>query len=258
MFIVWGKTVRRAPAGHALHFCSVCREPRICAVKAVRRVDHVYWIPLGRGQHVLDEVICDACESVYALGPNAALAFLRLPPSVDAALNDLPPELAERILARCELETRAFSGSLRYDERRGLIAEPLVCLSYEHLQASRTGSGQSVSAILQLLAIVGVVATAVLWFLWSDNPRLYLPWAVGASATTAVLIAIVLYRGLTDSRRITSTKFLGRLADSLRPLSPTRAELDDVLSALRREKVSLAAVSADDLCAAIQQRPTRG
>lgn len=253
MLIFWGTKVRRRGKGGASHFCPVCRTVCTFRVVEVMAVSHLYWIPLGRGKRIAEELACGGCGVLLGFEPGS----VRQRSAEDESLRDLGPTpvsldaLAERV----ELETRAQRGQLTRDERLALLAEPFVALGYMHEVKCSRGLQTSISAVLQLLLVVGIVANLFLWFNYSGaHPpsASLLAWCIGAATATTLLAAIVIYRGFTDRQRAASSYVHRFLVASLRPLAPTAGELDAVLAELREHRLELATiVDAGSLAAAI-------
>lgn len=255
MFIVWGNLIRRRPRGSAPLFCPICRDLRTGTVTGVYSVGHVQYIPLGKKTHVMDELTCPQCKSVYPFSPRPLSESPEPIQDPAAALETLPPEEAQPLRDRLAFEAGVANKTLSKDDRLGLIAEPILSLAYEHDLAQTKSWHRSLAPLLRLSLLILVIATTVLWCMFAQ-PRhdpLVLPWAIGLSFVTLGLAPFVAWRAFTAGRRIASKRFIPRLADSLRPLAPKADELETTLAALRSRNVQLARnIAAPELTLAIE------
>lgn len=243
MLIVWGTMIRRKPRGTAPHFCPVCRALRTCAASGVYRVGHVYYIPMGSKTHVLDELTCPECKSLYAVHPRSVTKGSEPATNAQAALGALLPDEAEPLRVRLAFETRLDSGQLTESDRLALIAEPILCLSYEHEVSQTKGWDKSLTSLLTLLLILCSLPTIVLWSIFTQprHDAYIFPLAIVSSAVTVSLLGYVVRRAHATGRRIASKRFVPRLADSLRPLKPRPEELESAIDSLRSRGNKLAA-----------------
>jgi hypothetical protein len=239
--VVMGTVIRRRSLGYGLHFCPICRELRQCGVKAVMKVTHIYFLPIGSGEHVVNELTCPDCGSTYGQAPNRTLTTQKERALDEVTmLGSLLSDESSPLLARLELEERLHK--LSTAERRTLLAEPFLALSYEYSGAGKKGWRQSVMALGQLILISSLFASPILWFFWRED-RNNIPLlisALGVSLFTAAFAALMLWIQFSSPRRITSRLFMARLARSLRPLSPTQQDIEGILKALRARGVEVA------------------
>jgi MFS family permease len=262
MFIVWGHRVGRRAAGHAAMFCPVCRRPEHFRVSEVVRSAHLYWIRIERGERVAEELECRSCGVVLGFAPGTVAAQPHADADVLALAARTGPMSEEAMLSRVSVEDRLHGGEVSPLERENLLREAILALDYMHGLKSERGSQTSLSAVIQLLFIAGLVASALLWFTYADrvlrSPSL-LMWCVGVTAATVLLGAVVVYRGLTDRRRAADRYILRYLARALAPLAPTPPELEHMLHECRACDVALAAaIRSEHLNAAIEAERSGG
>lgn len=66
MLIIWGTKIVRTPVGRVADFCAVCRQPRPFKLVGVRKVDHIYYVPIGKRKLVGHEMACEECTTTVA------------------------------------------------------------------------------------------------------------------------------------------------------------------------------------------------
>lgn len=258
MIVIWGKKVRRRQEGAAADFCPVCRDITECSVRSVHHVDHVYFISLRGGEHVADELTCSECGLVRGLSTGQ----VRPLPSSGGEIHDVAvrtgPMTEDELAQRLELEARAAEGALTPEERIRLIAESIHAMEYEYLANQDKGLRASISAVLQLMMIVGIFASVIMWYMWmnpvsSGTTPPFPLWQLIVSGVTALLLSVVTYRMAAD-QRAGARGNLDLLARSLAPLKPQEHELEDALFALRKAKVNVARqLSLREVIAALQR-----
>lgn len=168
------------------------------------------------------------------------------------------PLSEEELTDRLELETRAGERNLAAEERLRLIAESILSMEYGYLAGRDKGIRASISAVLQLLMIVGILASIIMWSAWMNpiRPTATPPfplWELVVSGLTAIIALVVIYRMIAD-HRAGARGNLGLLGRSLAPLKPEREELETALKALRARKVEFARnLSLSDVVAAVER-----
>lgn len=253
MFIVWGTSIRRRPRGQVPHFCPVCRELRLCALNGVHSVRHIYFIPLERGRHLVDERTCPECKSVYGVQPGLTPDF---PPVANAQAGiDLLPDrqaapVRERIALEAQLKMRGVSPELRAN----LIAEPFAALEFEHTQ--RNGSHWTVGFFGFLLIVSGITALLTTFSYEGGRAPEMLPWAVGSGGVALLSLVMLIWAAIGSKRRMVTARMVPRLARSLHALDPKPAELRHVLASLASAGCTLARhTDQSDLLLAIDRLP---
>lgn len=230
MFIVWGQKIIRTRAGRAATFCPICRGLRCMRVFRVRRVGHVYYIPLGLGEVVAHEARCEDCGTICG---TRGLPFARLSKSKTRNAAELAaettPDLLERYGARVALEERLTTGEITDAERRAMILEPFLCMEYT---ASLKGRGiADWKVALALLWFIALVVALVYWGDFrSTTSEKTISAAVAAGAT--LFTAIVLWRKRGGWMRERAEPLLAR---SLRVLEPSQQEIEESLGSLRAQ-----------------------
>lgn len=241
MLVIWGKTLRRKSLGEKPCFCVVCREYVSGAARAVKLHPHLYFIPMGTGTPIAEELECESCRTVYGFAPGHFAG----PEARDFGEGVEPDEWRLYVERRYVLESLSRQGAIDAEERALLLAEPFELLEYLYKQKSVRGGQVSLTAVLCLFIIIAAFASAILWHTYFDpaarNRGAVLLWAWASTAVTAVLILTVLGRGVSNSRTAARKYVLAQLLRSLAPLRPTVGELTATLHEMRGRGNGLAA-----------------
>jgi hypothetical protein len=225
--------------GRALMFCPVCRRPQFmhAVVVTVKR-------GLGRPEDS-EEARCPECELSFGPFRRGDLPT-ELPYSgrLEDDIELLPGPAAAALRSRVNIEAALIAGTLTAEQRAWMIRQPFRALAHAHSGLiTRPSPAHSVSAVLQFVAIVGILAAAMLWYVWVDarptEKNMLLGWASGTSLVAGVASILALYRQVFW-KRIRVRPLLGTVREILVPLSPSAGELESALADLRREKNSLA------------------
>ncbi len=193
----------------------------------------------------LEEARCPECEMTFGPYRRGDLPT-ELPYSgrLEDDMELLPGNAAAALRSRINIEAALVAGTLTAEQRAWMIRQPFRALAHAHSGLiTRPSPAHSVSAVLQLVAIVGILAAAMLWYAWFDarpaEKNLLLGWALGTSFITAVASILTMYRQVFW-KRIRVRPLLGTVRAMLAALSPSTGELESALADLRREKNSLA------------------
>lgn len=228
----------RKKLGHAVHFCPICRDVTVCRAVRVKIIPGMSFS--GATQRDFHEMTCQTCKSVLELKDRPVTAQKKPIEDAQAWTSQLLSDEAAPIKSRATLEERAASGELTPEERRDLIAEPLLALDYELTQSTRRGCHHALTQSIQLCLVFSSIAALVTWISYAHDSRGMLSWAIGLSAVTALFLGLAVHRGLTARRRMAARRFAGRIAQTLRVLGPTEIELQTTLASLTARGLKLA------------------
>jgi hypothetical protein len=135
------------------------------------------------------------------------------------------------------LEGRLRAGRISPTERAELLSEPIREIDYLAQFMQKRGSQESVSSVIALLLIAGLIACLFLGIEWFDarKPSIELTlWFYGTVLVTLGLLGLTVYRCLNSARLAVRGNVLDFVVRSLAPLRPQRAELESVLGDLRK------------------------
>ena len=222
MFVHFGKRFSRRKLGFAADFCPICREVRAFRISEVRHVTHLNYIPLGKGDLVHHEALCQRCDTIQ---PIATLPYSACVPAHKGDAFDLAarthPDIGDTRAELIELERRADEGTLEPSQRATIIARAIAALDYAARLRKHDGSirpGAAASGVVSLLAVLAAA------FAWSDPNA---GW-IARTVTTVIALGTFLLtvRLAMGSKRWWAAKFAyPKLARALIPLAPTRDEL---------------------------------
>lgn len=136
MFIHAGHYLSRTPLGWGVEFCPVCRAPRMCVRVGVARTPHLNLIPIGGSKPALVECRCMQCRVLFHAAtpegraawvkPRSPVVVMGPPPTLDAALADLPAERTQELTDECSAMAALESGpgvGLGPEDRQAIAAE---------------------------------------------------------------------------------------------------------------------------------------
>lgn len=177
----------------------------------MRLAGHAYFIVMSQGQLVHIELWCDSCRAVTAHHPSEDLKT--------AANRDDAPVVASPVTPPAN--------------RSQQLSEPLLQLRYLNELESQRSSWHSLRAVVTLVALIASVPAITLTPLWFTPEKLsssLFLWTglFFVSGGSALFLTLAMPRLLT--RRVR-----GVLEVALKPLGPSRAEIDDLLRQLQRE-----------------------
>lgn len=249
MIIIWGTKLKRIKLGWAADWCDLCREPRAFQVTEVREVSHIYYLSLGKGDLHHHEKECAHCKTVTNADPEEYQEFLsNFTGDMEGLFRATNPDLVGRNRDKIDRTERIKTGALSPDERLQLIAETLVTILPQLEQRASATS-------FDLQSGLGCLGTLVLGFCViaaaaSSQPAV-LVYFVGFLASVAAIWT--LYKLFTDASRYAEKALFPLLVPPLKELKPTEGELEEVLAAFKRQKISSASkISARNLFEAVQ------
>ncbi len=108
MFIVWGTKSRQEDGGVVGDWCEGCRAPNFHKLTHYFKVSHVYYIPLGKGQHVGTTRQCTQCGTTSSCTASAYSRALThqeaLGRGIDQVLEATNPPLLAQVHKQRALE----------------------------------------------------------------------------------------------------------------------------------------------------------
>lgn len=237
MMIVAGHKTSRKAMGLAADFCPICRDFRAFHVTEIRKVAHLYWVPVGRGTTQVREIQCRSCASVMATTDRGYPAYARrLVADVVELARETNPDIMSLNRPRLELEDRLAEGKLARADREVLIAEPFLVLNYMvHKKWGSRGSMPAMAAIAVVAALFLIPAAIVAWV--SNHGRTDAAAILSVLAGLAVLTAVVSF--IKGPGKWIRRHIHPRLIAALLPLDPTPEEIARILEETRRGKYTI-------------------
>ena len=248
--------------GYIADFCPMCRELRKFELIRISHATAFYGVPLGQGKLLTFTIRCERCGVWMPVGENR---YTDLKADRDADLDRLAartfPSLRQLYAERLELERMILrqAGSLPGGIRMQLMIEPFKSVAWmvEDAYAGQVplDAPSGIGCLLALGIPGGLFFTGCLVKSLSMQAR---DWLLLASVISfLVLAAYALVQFGLRPRRYLRRRITPLLALALRPLAPSREELESCLQEMQKEAPSLTAnLSPEELLAAIQQ-PSR-
>lgn len=227
MFEFAGRTGGTTTIGYVADFCPMCRVPQAFTLLSIddpggpapRAGASRYWRK------------CEGCGVELEATHSAYASVSAERASVQELTARTFPRLMEACRPAMESDERARRSpmSLTAPERRALVLRPMLLLApmVEHRFASVRIDRELVYAALAI--VVGIVAASY------GLRRLAPSWLnLALFAILFLGIGLFVWQLLASRRRYMRREILPRLAASLRPLSPTHAEINVAIDELRR------------------------
>jgi hypothetical protein len=239
MLIHFGTKLVRKWRGRRADFCTLCRDFRPHRVLEVRTVFHVNFIPLPLGRRQGYERACESCGLARltpgAVNPHAVTRDRRA--DLETLLSETNPDAASLSANRLAYESRVRSGALTAQERRAAILEPFLSADTLLQGRSKEMHIDFISG-LALLATVAAFAVAIALAAIFFRPGYeFLSQGAFATACAIGLGAVALL--LTDVPRYARRAVLPHIVQALRPLKPSREEIEETIQTLKARRVRL-------------------
>jgi hypothetical protein len=251
MIFIWGKKVVRRKVGFVADFCPMCRDPRPFRLYEVRRIGHIYYVSLGRGDLLGYERVCEGCTMALHGEPRNYASTSKKVASVDVLMQRTYPNLRDVYAERLRIEdtVRYSPRELPMDVREALIKQPFVLLSPVVEAKFRQTSIDAVSGGVLVGSLVAFFGALIV------GPSIvpdYVPQLI--SAVGLVGVTAIIWAFATGAKRYVRGVILPRVAKTLRPLQPSDVEISAVLSDMRRARGKLALkLQSKDVLQAIRE-----
>jgi hypothetical protein len=202
-------------------FCPLCRSLRPFRLRRVTKVRHLYWIPLGQGRFLGNEIECRVCRT--SLGTDMAryaTVASALPPDVEELSRRTLPPSDPRVHDLVVREMRVARGELAPTERERLLDD---AIEHGAIQVQRQ---------IQLLRyppaakVVGWIA-AVAFVLATLGGYLNWPAPVGVPLGLLAIVSLITFfcLALTSIRSYVRRIVEPALGRALSPLKPSPDEI---------------------------------
>ena len=238
MFIIWGTKVLNKRLGRVADFCPICRGFQPFMVSKVETVGHLYYIPLGRRKTVGMVEGCENCSLLLQTDASEHEGYSSdRTADVTALIATTNPRIMEKKKGRIDLEKRARDRQLTTEERSALMIEPFLLLNSwtEDRGKAIEKDGASVIAGLCMFALpIGILVLAASTGVVSSEVAKTAAISVGG-----VLLVLTIYLTSTIGRRFARRVLVPQLAQTVRPLNPSREELEDIIHRLKQKKLRI-------------------
>lgn len=124
--IVWGTKIKRKPVGWVADFCPLCRGVRPFRLQRVGAAGHIWYISLGSGRFLGNEIECSACMTLHATDGSRYASVSEEFQDLDDLVRRTLPDPQGRVRALVERERRVAKEQLSPNERGALIREAIA------------------------------------------------------------------------------------------------------------------------------------
>jgi hypothetical protein len=172
MFIVWGRRAIRRKRGWVAEYCPQCAEARAFQFREHRMIEHLYFIPIGRGKLLGHSLRCVKCKIELDADPLAYPKRAKKRPAtiemlVDQTNPDLPVVMAQRLERQEAIRNGLADAKIRRTEMIELMtlmdAQLTRRFAHIHLDAMTVLGGL-------LIAALGVAAGWVASLIYPPSP----------------------------------------------------------------------------------------
>lgn len=226
MFI-WGTKITRKRVGWVADFCPLCRGLRPFRLLRVGSASHIWYLPLGYGQFVGNEIACGICDAVYETDGSRYRGISEDLVDVDELVRRTLPASDGRVQELIAREARVAQGRLGPDERATILREVIAHGAHQVERQVRDRIYPPKGRLVGW-ATFGLCA---LWVLC--GPRLpRIPQAILGGFFAAGLLACLYYMFTCVGQHVRSA-IEPAVARGLAPLEPTEEEIRDAIGQIR-------------------------
>lgn len=193
-----------------------------------RRVQTIYFIPVGQGRAFELLVRCPDCSSIFVRPVDHYPTLVDEPGPVEELAERTNPPLLTNITLREHAEAVAMVSDAGSDDRLTLFAEMIGSLEADAVRRKTAGRYESVTVLVAGGAILTTGPCAVL-VLGVQNPPLV--WTLGLGVLAVVFWIWLVYRIVRGQSKARARSVEQRIARTIAPYDPT----DDELRAVRKK-----------------------
>lgn len=233
-FIVWGKKIIERKKGFVADFCPICSRPYPFVFSSINLVNHVYYIPLGFGKTEGYLGCCFNCGTNREMQIEDFTSVLKQKPlNIRQLIRDTRPLLAEDYAQRLILERDIQKGKLA--DLDGETRKALLQEKFDVVESKFLGQYESTNFDKQTkFGCIGTLLFAFFGFFILQSFSLANPGSVSIQIFLLIVFlatCVTLFFAVTVNPRHIKNWVLPTLARGLRPLRPTRKELEEILKA---------------------------
>jgi len=232
MFIVAGTKVSKKYLGRLANFCPICRKFQPFQAVRVESYVHLYYLPIGRRKTLGFTKTCETCSIMF---PSDAFESEEISRDRTADLEALLSRTSSEVLIdgnkRLDRENRLRQRKLTPEERVFMIQEPFMLLN-PWIDERGRALEKDLATVLGLIATV-VIPLVILLVTESISPGDPVLWTL-AAVIGVLLLLTTFYFMATTTQRYLRRVLIPRLAQTLRPLNPSREEIEATIQHLRQ------------------------
>jgi hypothetical protein len=228
--IVHGTYRTETVAGFVADFCPVCRDIGSFQVIRVGDASHVAFVSLGQGRLAGHLLRCVQCGTGRGFLQERYAAVAEKNPGTAALIELTHPNIRSEFGERLELETRLRNDPffLSAPQREQMLLEPFQELDPELEQLDKGTLHQKTASMWGFLVMCAVLGGGGVIIRFEEEK---IGWVIGA----AIVAFLAVWAGIlirAEGRGIRQ-RIMPNLARALRPLRPTKEELQMILTRCR-------------------------
>jgi hypothetical protein len=249
MIFIWGKKLVYSKLGYVADFCPICRSPQAFEVQSVGVASHVYYVSFGKGALAgYQRKCCDCGVTLDAKPTNYATISDHLRPLPQLIMGTFPNlTTAYQAVLALEERVRTSPSSLTAQERRALIRNPLILMSpkVEKRYASTNIDLQTVITFFGVLLALFAESAIVERIAPGNAPQ-------SIAITCVIGIILIGWQISLSNRRFIRRNIIPILARTLKPLDPSKEEVEAALAELTKLRHKIGRkLSSGDLMTAL-------
>ncbi len=256
MFIVWGTKRVEKKLGWVSDYCPVCDDAHVHRLMEVRMVEHIYYIPLGRGKSAGYVKQCMHCNNKFTTAPQQYAHISKKKLASREELTDVTnPSLIERMAKLLDLREQAVHGQVSEDERRDLLFHAFCSIASP---VAKRKEQINLDWLSSLCLIAMVMVPIVIYFICTNVSVLWMNDDLAVKISIGIFIILLFAFVMCvfgDTSRFIRSRFKSEVIKRLSPLNPDVEELREVLQRLKADPDTKAigkAFNADTLHHAIK------
>jgi hypothetical protein len=246
--ISWGTKRVERKQGWVANFCALCRDVRAFRLVRVGLATHINHIALSQGKLVGHLIVCETCGLRYSTEIARYVAPVKKRPNdiealIAATFPDLRVVHAERLAMEGKLKTSpAF---LSAEQRQMLLLEPFVLMNPTvETRFKNSTQFDTPSGIGCLGTIIVGLALFILSFSYHGSQQDNV--LIIAAVVSGIGVAYTLLQFHLAPGRYVRTRMMPGLARALRPLHPTREEIEACLKTCKDRGLKIGKILKPD------------
>ncbi len=225
--LVWGTTIKRKAVGWVADFCPLCRGLRPFRLQRIGAAGHVWFISLGSGSFLGNEIECSACGTIHETDSSRYTRVSDDLAELDELVRRTLPGADGRVEALVAREQRVTRAQLAPGEREALSREAIL-----------HGAGQVDRQIREQRSppkarLVGWITFGLLVLFAAFGPRLGEPLGPLLALAFFAGLLVCLYFAVTRIRSHVRGIVEPAVARGLAPLKPTVEEIREAVAHVR-------------------------
>ncbi len=237
MLLITGNSYSEKRLGYAADYCPICRALSPVLVTRIANTSHLYFVPIGTGKTLAFTGKCHHCQTIFPVEAMRYDEIMKHPAEVNALIHCTLPDARSIYSDELKLADRIVKqpASLSQSERDQLLEEPF--LIYRERIESVFGGGSKLDKSCGMIAIgttlLIVLLTYACFFFEKDSVIqqrciILIPFVL----TLGCFTCLIQYARIPG--KFVKQRAIPAMVRSLKPLNPSKGELNSILGKLRR------------------------